>query len=178
MNSAEAMQKAEAPYWPPTAGHPMPRRRRLELKQEEKFYKKTLWSLIVNFAWRWFDTLPQNTWEAILKAMLKKKSNWQAQKLMSNINIIILSEIQEIHLLHAYISYILLHNKVHQMVVITKGQTSDFAHSNKGTSLVNMSSMSRLMHQVVSIIESKLKTLTKWHPYVSITPLSENEKNN
>jgi hypothetical protein len=95
---------------------------------------------------------------------------------MSNINIIILSEIQEIHLLHAYISYILLHNKVHQMVVITKGQTSDFAHSNKGTSLVNMSSMSRLMHQVVSIIESKLKTLTKWHPYVSITPLSENEK--
>jgi hypothetical protein len=62
------------------------------------------------------------------------------------------------------------------MVVITKDQTSGSAHSNKGTSLVNMSNMSRLIHQVVSIIECKLKTLTKWHPYVSITLLSENEK--
>jgi hypothetical protein len=61
------------------------------------------------------------------------------------------------------IHYTFLHNKVHPMVVTTKDHTSDLTHSNnKRTCLINTTYISRLIHQVASIIECKLKTITSW----------------
>jgi hypothetical protein len=51
------------------------------------------------------------------------------------------------------------------MVVTTKDHTSDLAHSNnKGTYLVNTSYVSRLIHQVASIIERELRPLPAGFP--------------
>lgn len=52
----------------------MPQWKHLTNKREEKkFQRKTLRSIIVNLAWLWLDTLPQNKREAILRAMLTNK---------------------------------------------------------------------------------------------------------
>lgn len=58
----------------------------LELKQEEKkFQRKTLWNLVVNFAWLWLDTLPHSKREAILRAMHTKQTLTFTDK-TSNLN--------------------------------------------------------------------------------------------